>query len=145
MTGQSECLQMMNCCWNFLGISRVHVVIPIGPRLFLLAPFTFYIFVCSSVGLGYSLLKHALDIHEIVAPVSNRDIVLLSSIVTGKFVAFFMLLDLTLIILLVCDNHSESDEESRLLSGLLELWGPSISSGSDFVFLDVSVSHVFTC
>ena len=48
------------------------MVIPIGPRLFLLAPFTMYIFAYTNVGLGCSLSKHALDIHEIVAPVSKR-------------------------------------------------------------------------
>ena len=41
--------------WNFIGNSRVHVVVPIGPRLFLLAPFTLYIFVCTNVGLVCSL------------------------------------------------------------------------------------------
>ena len=73
---------------------------------------------------GCSLLKHAFDIHEIVAPVSDRDIVLFLLIVTGKFMAYFMLPHLTLMILSVHDSHAESDEESRLLSGLLESWGP---------------------
>ena len=67
---------MMNCCWNFLGNLRIHVVVLIGQRLFPLAPFTLYIFVCTNFGLGSSLSKHALDIHEIVAFVPNRDIVL---------------------------------------------------------------------
>ena len=61
----------------------------------------FCIYFCTNVGLGCSLLKHALDIHEIVAPVSNRDIVLFLLIVTGKFAAYFMLLNLTSIILSV--------------------------------------------
>ena len=116
---------MMNCCQNFLGDSRVHVVIPIGPRQFPLAPFTLYIFVCTNIGFGFSLLKHTLDIHEIVAPVSNRDIVLFSLIVTGKFVAYFRLLNLTSIISSVHDSHSESDKQSGLLSGLLGVVGVS--------------------
>ena len=73
------------------------------------------------------------------APVSNREMVLLVLIMTGKFAAYFILLSLTSIILSVCDSHSESDEESRLLSGLLESWGSLISSASDFVFLDACV------
>ena len=52
------------------------MVIPIGPRLFPSASFTLYVFVCTTVGLGCSLSKHAFDIQEVVAPVSNRDIVL---------------------------------------------------------------------
>ena len=56
---------------EFLGNSRVHVFIPIGPRLFPSAPFTLYTFVCTNVGWGCSLMKHAFDIHEIVAPVSE--------------------------------------------------------------------------
>ena len=110
------------------------MVIPIRPRLFPLAPFTLYICVCTNVGLDCSLLKHASDTHEIVTPVSNRDIVVFVLIVTGKFMAYFMLLNLTLIILSVHDSHSKSDEETRLLSGLLESRGSLISSDSDFVF-----------
>ena len=118
------------------------MVIPIGPRLFLLAQFTLYIFVCTKVHLGCSLLKHALDIHEIVVPVSNRDIVLFLLIVTRKFMAYFMLVNLTSIISSVHDSHSESDEESKLLPGLLESWGSLVSSVSDFVFLDDHVCPV---
>ena len=90
------------------------MVIPIGPRLVPSAPFTLYIFVCTNVDLGCSLLKHASDIHEIVVLVSNRDIMLFLLIVMGKFMAYFMLLNLTLIILSVHDSHPESDEESRI-------------------------------
>ena len=119
------------------------MVIPIEPRLYPLAPFILYIFVCTNFGLGCSLLKHALDICEIVAPVSNRDIALFLLMVTGKFVAYFMLLNLTSTISSVCNSHSESDEESKLLSGVSELWGSLESSGSDFAFLDVCACPVF--
>ena len=130
---------MMNCCWNFLGNSRVHVVIPIRSRLFSLAPFTLYVFVCTNFGFGCRLLKHSLDIHEIVAPVSNTDIVLFLLIVTGKFAAYFMLLNLTSITSSVHDSHSKSDEEVKVLSGLLESWGSLVSLGFDFLLLDVHV------
>ena len=120
-----------------MGNSRVHVVIPIGPRLFPLAPFTLYIFFWTNVGLGCNLSTHAFDIQEIVAHVSNRDIALFLLIVTGKFAAYFMLPNLTSIISSFHDNHSESDEEARLLSGLSESLESLISSGTDFVFLDV--------
>ena len=134
---------MMNCCWNFWGNSRVHVVIPIRPRLFPLAPFTLSIFVCTNIGLGCSLSKHALDMHGIVAPALNRDIVWILFIVRGKFMANIMLLKLTSVILSsVHDSHSESNEESKLLSGLPKSWGSLISSGSDFVFLDICVCPV---
>ena len=137
----------MNCCWDFIGNSRVHVIISTGPRLFPLAAFTLYIFVCRYFGLGCSLSKHALDIHEIVALVSNRYIVLFLLIVTGKFMAYFMLLNLTWIISSVHDSHSEPDEESKLLSGLSESWESIVSSGSDFVFLDVCICPIIllTC
>ena len=115
-------MQMINCCWNFLGNSRVQVVIPIGPRLFLSAPFTLCVFVCTNFGFGCSLSKHALDIHEIVAPVSNRGIVLFLLIAMGKLVAYFMLLTVTSIVSSVYDSHSESDVDSKLLSGLLRSW-----------------------
>ena len=52
---------------------------------------------------------------------SNRDIVSLLLIVTGKFVAYFILLSLTLIILFSFDNLSESEKESSMLSQLSEL------------------------
>ena len=134
----------MNCCLNFLGNSRVHVVLSIGPRLFPSAPLILYIFVCTNVGLGYSLSKHAFNIHKIVTSVSNRDIVLFLLIVTGKFMAYFMLLNMTSIILSVCDSHSESDKESILLSGLSELWGSLVSSGSQIVHLVVHVCLVIS-
>ena len=54
-----------------------------------LAPFTLYVCVCVNVGLGSSLSKHAFDIEEMVAPVSNKDIVLLVLIVTGKICGIF--------------------------------------------------------
>ena len=119
----SNFTQTMNCCWNFLGNLRVYVVIATRPRLFPSALFTLFIFVCTSFGLGCSLLKHALDIHEMVASLSNRDIVLFLLMITGKFVAYLMLLNLALIISSVSDSHSESDEESKFLSGLSESWG----------------------
>ena len=72
---------------------------------------------------------------EMVASVSNREIVLLLLIVTGKFEAYFMLLNLTSIISSAHESYSESEEESMLLSRLSEPWG-SLSSGSDVVFLD---------
>ena len=72
-------------------------------------------------------------------PVSNKEMVLSLLIVTGKFQAYFALLNLTSIISSAHDSHSESDEESRLLSGLSESWGFLISAGSDFVVLDACV------
>ena len=98
----------MNCCWNFLGNSRVHVVVPWRPRLLPLAPFTLY--VCGSVGLGSSLSKHAFDIQEMVVPVSNKDMVLFLLIVTVRFTAYFVLFNLTSIISSSHDSHSESEE-----------------------------------
>ena len=88
--------------------------------------------------------KHAFDRHEMVAPVSSRDVVLFLFIVTGKFVEYFMLLNLASVTSSVHDSHSESDEELRLLSGLSESWGSLISLGSDFVFLDVHVYSIIT-
>ena len=100
-----------------------------------------YLFVCTNVGLHCSLLKLVLDIHEIVASVSNRDKVFFLIIVTGKCVAYFMLLNLTLIISLVYGSHYE---ELILLSGLSEPWVSLVSSGSDCVFLDVHVCPVIS-
>ena len=137
ITGLSKYLQMINCSWNILWNSKAHVVVPIGPVLFPSALFTLFVFVCTNFGLGCSLLKYALNIHEIVVPVSNRHIVLFLLIVTGKFMTYFMLLSLTLIILSVHDSHSESDEGSKLLSGMSESWGFLGSAGSDFVLLGV--------
>ena len=91
MTGQRS----MNCCWNILGNLRVHVVILRGQRLLPLAPFTLYLCVCTNAGLSWSLLKHSFYIQEIVAPVSNREIVLFLLTVTGKFTAYLTLLSLT--------------------------------------------------
>ena len=120
------------------------MVIPIRPRLLPSAPFTLYVCVCTNAGFGCSLLKHAFDIQEIVAPVSNREMMLFLLIVTGKFAAYFILLILTSIISSACNSHSESDGESGLLSGLLESLGTLISSGSDFVFLDAHVSSIIS-
>ena len=76
---------------------------------------------------------------EMVAPVSNREMVLMLLIVTGKFAAYFILLNLTSIISSADDSHTESDEESSLLSRLSESRGSLISSGSGLVFLDAHV------
>ena len=73
---------------------------------------------------------------EMVAPVSNREMVLMWLIAIGKFAAYFILLNLTSIILSAHDSLSKSEEESMLLSGLLESCG-SLSSGSDLVVLGV--------
>ena len=51
-------------------------------------------------------------------PVSNRDIVSLILIVTEKFLVYFVLPNLNLIILFSCDSHFESEEESSMLSEL---------------------------
>ena len=53
-----------------------------------------------------------------VAPVSNKDIVLLLLIVTGKFVAYFVMLKLTSIISFSHDSYSKSKKEMSLLSEL---------------------------
>ena len=98
----------------------------------------------TKVGIGCSLSKHAIDMQEIVAPIPNREMVSFSLIVTGKFTAFVMLLNLTSMILSAHDSHSETDKESKLLSGLSESWGSLISSGSDFVFLDAHVSPIIS-
>ena len=74
-----------------------------------------------SFGWGWSLLKHDLDKHEIVAPVSNKDIALLSVMVTGKFATYFMLLMVTLTTSPVNASHSELDGILKLLLGLSEL------------------------
>ena len=75
---------------------------------------------------------HDLHIHEIVAPVSNREIVLLWFMVIGKFATYFTSLMMTLITLSVCDCHSESDEVLKLLLGLLESWWSTKFSVSNF-------------
>ena len=129
----------MNCCWNFLGNSRIQVVVPRGLRLLPSAPFTLYVCVCFSVGLGSSLSKHAFDIQEMVVPVSDKDIVLLLLIVTGKFVAYFVLLNLTSVIWFSHDSHSKSEEELSMLSELSESWCSLLFSGSGGVLLDVHV------
>ena len=80
-------------------------------KTIVVASFTLYLYVCTNAGLDCSLSKCAFDIQEIVAPMSNREMVLFSLIVTGKFAAYFMLLNLTSIISSACCSHSESDEE----------------------------------
>ena len=50
-----------------------------------------------------------------VASVSNREMVVLLLIVTEKFAAYLILLNLTSIILSAPDSHSESEEDSMLL------------------------------
>ena len=79
----------MNCCWNFLRNPRVHVVVQRGLRLLSLAPFTLYICVCIGVGLGSGLSKHAFDMQNMVASVSNKDMTSFLLIVTEKFVGCF--------------------------------------------------------
>ena len=54
-------------------------------------------------------------------PVLIKDIVTLLLIVTGKFVEYIALHNFTLIISFSLDSHSESKEESSMLSGLSEL------------------------
>ena len=108
---------------KFLGNLRVHVVFPRGPRLLPSAPLTLYVCVCTNSGLSGSLSKHAFDTQEMVAPVSNREMVLFLLIVTGRFAAYFIMLNLTSIISSAFDGHSESNVESRLLSGLSETGG----------------------
>ena len=88
--GQSRCSQIMNCCWNFLGNSRVHVFVQRGLRLLPLVPLTLYICVCNSVGLGFSFSKHTFDTQEVIAPVPNNDMVLILLIKLGNFAAYFV-------------------------------------------------------
>ena len=104
-----------------------------------LTPFTLYVCVCISVGLGSSLSEHAFDIQEMVAPVSNKDMVLFLLTVTGKFAAYFISLNLTSIILSTHDSHFECKEESSILSELSESWCSLLFLGSDGVLLDVCV------
>ena len=94
---------------------------------------------CFNVSLGSSLSKHAFDIQEMVAPVLNKDMVLFLLIVAGKFVAYFVLLNLTSIILSAYDSHSESEEVLSILSELYESWSSLIFLGSDGVLLDVHI------
>ena len=51
--------------------------------------------------------KHVFDIQGMVASVSNNNIVLLLLIVTGKFAVYFVLLNLTSIILKIINNSFE--------------------------------------
>ena len=139
IAGQSKCSQTMNCCWNFLGNSRIHIVVPRGPRLLPSAPFTLYVCICTNTGLGSSLSKHAFwHTGNGSSNVEQRFGVIFVNL-TGKFVAYLILLNLTSIIWSVCDSHSESEEESGILSGLSESRFSLISSGSDIVLLDAHV------
>ena len=54
-----------------------------GTKTVAITPLTLYVCVCVSYGLGSSLSKHAFHIQEMVAPVSNKDVVSLLLIVTG--------------------------------------------------------------
>ena len=112
MIGWSSCLQIMNCCWNLVGNSREHIVVPRGLTLLLSAPFILYACVWTNTGLGCYLSKHVFDIQEIVAPVSNREMVLLLLIVTRKVAGYFILLNLTSILSSACHSHFESEEDS---------------------------------
>ena len=69
--------------------------------------------VCTNVGFGCILSKYAFDIQDMVAPVSNKEMVLFLLTVTGKFAIYFMLLNFTSIISSAHYSHSESDEESK--------------------------------
>ena len=77
-------------------------------------------------------------------PVSNKDIVLLLFIVTGTFVAYFVLLNLTSIILFSCNSHSDSQEELSMLSELSESWCSLLFLASEGVFLDVCVELIIS-
>ena len=142
--GCSRCLQTVNCCWNFLGNSKVQVVVPRGLRLLPLAPLTLYVCVCVNVGFGSSLSKHVFDIQEMVVPVSNKDIVLLLLTVTGKFAAYFVLLNFSSIIPFSCVSHSESEEELSILSEVSEAWCSLLISSSEWGLLDVCVELVIS-
>ena len=77
-----------------------------------------------------------------VAPVSNKDIVLLLLTMTRKCAANFVLLNLTLIILFSFAFHFESKEEFSMLSELSESWCSLLILGSEKVSLDVCVELV---
>ena len=59
--------------------------------------------------------------------------------VTGKFVAHFILLMVILIISPVHNSHSKCNEEPKLLLGLSESWWSIVSLVSDFVPLSIQV------
>ena len=86
--------------------------------------------------------KHVFDIQEMVAPMSNKDMVLFLLIITGKFATYFVLLNLTSIILSVHDSHSESKEESSMLSEQSESWCSLLFLGSDGELLGVCVELI---
>ena len=78
--------------------------------------------------------KHAFNLQEMVASVSSRDVVLFLLIVTGKFAAYFILLSLNSVISSACDSHSESEEQSRILSELVESQFSLLSLVLDIIF-----------
>ena len=112
-----------------------------GTETFAIGTIDFYVCVCVNVGLGSSLSKHVSDIQEIIVPVSNKDIVLLLTVIR-KGAVYFVLFNLTSIILFSFDSHSESKEESSMLSELSESWCSLLVSGSERVLLDISVGLV---
>ena len=140
--GQSRCSQSMNCSWNFLGNLKVQVVVLRGSRLLSLAPLTLYVYVCVNVGFGSSLSKHVFDIQEMVAPVSNKDMILLLVTVTGKFATYFVVLNFTSLISFSFVSHSESKEESSMLLWVSESWFSLLFSSSEMGLLDVCVEVV---
>ena len=77
-----------------------------------------------------------------VGPVSNKDIVFLLLIVTGKFGAYFVLLNLTSVISFSHDSHSESEEELSMPSELSQSWCSLLFSGSDGMLLGVCVELI---
>ena len=91
---------------------------------------------------GSSLLKHAFDIQEMVAPVSDKDMVLFLLIVTGKFVTYFVLLNLTSITSSSCDSHSISEEELSMPSELSYSWCSLLFLGSDGALLGVQAELI---
>ena len=127
---------------EFLGEFQSMGVVPRGPRLLPSAPLTLYVCVCVNVSLGSSLSKHVFDIHEMVVPLSNKEIFVLLLTVTRKFAKYLVLLNLTSIISFSFDIHSESEEVSSMLSELSELWCSLLISGPERVLLDVCVRLV---
>ena len=79
-----------------------------------------YVCVAVNGGLGCNLSKHAFDMQEIVAPVSNKNTAWLL-ILTGKLVAYLVSLSLTSIISCTEDSYSESEADSTVLSELATL------------------------
>ena len=84
----------MNYSWNFLGNSKV----PRGPKILLSAPFSLCAYFVINRGLKYSWSKHAFDMQEIVAPVSNNDTIWLLLTLTGKLAEYLLSMNLASII-----------------------------------------------